>query len=75
MRRMISPALIGLGTFLIVAGVLIKAYAIPTLAMVPMNYDSTTYLEATGATIFNSDPEVLAPETHDLVITLPHRRG
>ena len=50
MRRIISPILIGLGTFLIVAGVLIKAYAIPTLAVVPMNYDSTTYLEAKDAT-------------------------
>ena len=69
MRRIISPILIGLGTFLIVAGVLIKAYAIPTLAVVPMNYDSTTYLEAKDATIFNSDPDVLAPESVDLEIS------
>lgn len=69
MRRIISPVLIGVGTFLIVAGVLIKAYAVPTLAVVPMNYDSTTYLEAKGATVFNSDPDVLAPETVDLEIS------
>ena len=69
MRRILSPVLIGLGTFLIVVGVLVKAYAVPTLAVVPTNYDSTTYLEAKGATIFNSDPDVLAPETVDLDIS------
>jgi hypothetical protein len=69
MRRFLSPALIGVGTFLIVAGVLVKAYAIPQLAVVPTNYDSTTYLEAEDAQIFNSDPEVLAPETVDLAIS------
>ncbi len=69
MRRILSPVLIGVGTFLIMAGVLVKVYAVPTLAVVPTNYDSTTYLEAKGATIFNSDPEVLAPETVDLEIS------
>ena len=69
MRRIFSPVLIGLGTFLIVVGVLVKAYAVPTLAVVPTNYDSTTYLEAKGATIFNSDPDVLAPEIVDLEIS------
>lgn len=69
MRRILSPALIGLGTFLVVAGVLVKAYAVPTLSVVPSNYDSTTYLEAEDATIFNSDPDVLAPETVDLEIS------
>ncbi len=69
MRRFLSPALIGLGTFLIVVGVLVKVYAVPTLAVVPANYDSTTFLEAKGATIFNSDPEVLAPQTLDLEIS------
>ena len=69
MRRIFSPVLIGVGTFLIVAGVLVKVYAVPTLAVVPTNYDSTTYLEAKGATIFNSDPDVLAPETVDLEIS------
>ena len=69
MRRILSPVLIGLGTFLLVAGVLVKAYAVPQLAVVPTNYDSTTYLEAEGAQIFNSDPDVLAPETVDLTIS------
>ena len=59
MRRIISPVLIGVGTFLIVAGVLIKAYAIPTLAVVPTNYDSTTYLEAKGATDLQLRPQRL----------------
>lgn len=69
MRRILSPVLIGVGTFLIVAGVLVKLYAVPTLAVVPTNYDSITNLEAQDATIFNSDPDVLAPETVDLEIS------
>jgi hypothetical protein len=69
MRRMTGPVLVGLGVFLIVAAGLVRFYAYPALAKVPGGYDGTTHLEATGAQIFNSDPAVLAPETHDLVIT------
>lgn len=69
MRRMIGPVLVGLGVFLVVAAALARFYAYPALARVPAGYHSTTELEATGAQIFNSDPEVLAPETHDLEIT------
>jgi len=69
MRRILSPALIGLGVFLVVAGVLVKVYAVPTLEVVPSNYDEVTYLEAEDATIFNTDPDVLAPETVDLEIS------
>jgi hypothetical protein len=69
MRRLIGPTLVGLGVFLIVAAALARIYAYPALAKVPAGYHSTTHLEAIGAQIFNSDPEVLAPETHDLVIT------
>jgi hypothetical protein len=69
MRRILSPVLIGVGTFLVVIGVLVKAYAVPTLAVVPTNYESTTNLVAEDATIFNSDPDVLAPETVDLAIS------
>ncbi len=69
MRRLIGPTLVGLGVFLIVAAGLARFYAYPALAKVPAGYDGTTHLEASGAQIFNSDPEVLAPETHDLVIT------
>jgi len=69
MRRMSGPVLVGLGVFLIVAAALVRFYALPTLTKVPAGYSSTTHLEATGAQIFNSDPEVLAAETHDLEIT------
>jgi hypothetical protein len=69
MRRMMGPMLVGLGVFLVVAAGLARFYAYPTLAKVPDGYHSETDLEATGAQIFNSDPEVLAPEEHDLVIT------
>ncbi len=69
MRRLIAPTLVGLGVFLIVAAALARIYAYPAVAKVPDGYHSTTDVEAIGAVIFNSDPEVLAPETHDLVIT------
>ena len=69
MRRLIGPTLVGLGVFLIVAAGLARFYAYPALAEVPSGYDGTTELEASGAQIFNSDPAVLASETHDLVIT------
>lgn len=69
MRRMIGPVLVGLGVFLIVAAGLVRFYAYPALAKVPAGYHSTTELEAIGAEIFNSDPDVLAAEVHDLRIT------
>jgi hypothetical protein len=67
MRRLISPVLIGLGTFLIAIGMLVKFYAVPTLEVVPTNYESTTHLEAKDATIFNR--QELRPETVDLAIS------
>ncbi len=73
MRRIISPVLIGLGTFLIVVGVLVKFYAYPQLAEVPANYDSDTRLEAKDATIFNYAE--LAPETADLRIASLTKAG
>lgn len=69
MRSKIAAVLVGLGVFLIVAAVLVRAYAYPTLARVPANYESTTELEAKGAQVFNSDPKVLKTETTDLTIT------
>ncbi len=69
MRRLIGPILVGAGVFLIVVAAFVRFYAVPTLTTVPSGYNSVTDLEATGAEIFNSDPEVLAAETHDLVIT------
>ncbi|GAB4007379.1 PorA family protein [Nocardioides ultimimeridianus] len=69
MRRTIGTALVGLGVFLVVAAGLIRFYAYPTLATVPPSYDETTLLEAKGAQVFNTDPDVLAPQTTDLTIT------
>lgn len=69
MRRMMGPLLVGLGVFLIVAAGLARFYAYPALAKVPGGYDGETKLEAASAEIFNSDPDVLAPEVHDLEIT------
>lgn len=67
--RLLAPVLIALGAFLLVAAVLVRAYAYPALARVPNNYDSMTYLQGSGVTIFDTDPEVLAPITTDLSIS------
>lgn len=69
MRSKLAAVSVGLGVFLIVAAALVRFYAYPVLANVPPDYEGTTKLEAKGAEIFNSDPEVLAPETSDLDIT------
>jgi len=66
MRRITSSALIGLGAFLIVAAVLVRFYAYPSIAVTPTNYSSDTSLEVKGATIF--DAATLAPITVDLSI-------
>lgn len=68
MRRKIAPVLTGLGVFLIVGAVLVRAYAYPALAKVPTNYEGVTELEAIGAQVFNTNPEVLRAETTDLSI-------
>lgn len=67
MRRLFSTALVGLGAFLIMAAVLVKFYALPSLAITPTNYESTTELRATDATIF--DAAALEPVTSDLAIS------
>lgn len=67
MRRVFSTVLIGLGAFLIMAAVLVKFYAHPNLATLPTNYESTTELQANGATIF--DAATLSPITADLAIS------
>ncbi|GAB3859244.1 DUF3068 domain-containing protein [Nocardioides maradonensis] len=68
MRRSIGTALVGLGVFLVVAAGLTRFYAYPTLATVPTHYDEVTSLESHGAQVFNTDPDVLAPQTTDLRI-------
>ncbi|GAA4096056.1 DUF3068 domain-containing protein [Nocardioides kongjuensis] len=69
MRSKLAAVSVGLGVFLIVAAALVRFYAYPVLATVPPDYEGVTKLEATGAEVFNSDPEVLAPETTDLDIS------
>lgn len=54
MRRFLGPVLIGFGAFLLVAAVLLKFYAYPKLAVAPIDQDSVTRTEATGATIFDT---------------------
>lgn len=66
MRRLIGPALVGLGVFLIVAAALARFYAYPALAKVPASYESTTTLEAEGAQVLNFS--TYESETHDLSI-------
>lgn len=68
MRKLASVS-VGVGVFMIVAAVLVRFYAYPTLATVPATYDGVTELESSGAQIFNSDPEVLKTETWDLDIS------
>jgi hypothetical protein len=67
MRKILSHVLIGLGAFLLLVGVLVKFYAYPNLAKVPVNYESTTLLSATGATIL--DPATLKEVTTDLSVS------
>lgn len=66
MRSKIAAVAVGFGVFMIVAAVLVRAYAYPTLATVPADYKGTTQLEAIGAQILNF--ETYQPETHDLSI-------
>ncbi|GAA1543008.1 DUF3068 domain-containing protein [Nocardioides humi] len=69
MRSKLAAVAVGLGVFLIVAAALVRFYAYPVLATVPPDYEGVTKLSAEDAEIFNSDPEVLAPETTDLDIS------
>ncbi|MBS4754393.1 DUF3068 domain-containing protein [Nocardioides sp. zg-ZUI104] len=68
MRSKLASVFVGLGVFLIVAAILVRFYAYPSLAKTPTDYESITKLEALDAQIFNSDPDVLAAETTDLSI-------
>lgn len=69
MRTKIASTAVGLGVFFIVAAALVRFYAYPTLAQVPADYEGVTDLEATGAEVFNTNPDVLATETTDLSIS------
>jgi hypothetical protein len=66
MRRFAAPILIGLGAFLLIAAALLKFYAYPQVAVAPIDQDSVTYLEAEGATVF--DTSTLSEITVDLEV-------
>lgn len=67
MKRMLGPALVGLGVFLVVAAGLVRFYAYPALADLPEDFESVTDLSAEGAQVLSY--ETFAAETHDLEIT------
>ena len=66
MRRFLGPLLFGLGAFLLVAGLLLKFYAYPRVAVAPIDQNSVTKLQATGAEIF--DTTTLKPLSTDLSV-------
>lgn len=66
MRRLLGPILVGIGAFLVVTGVLSRFYAYPALAVAPIDQNSVTSLEATGATIF--DLSTLKEVTTDMSV-------
>jgi hypothetical protein len=53
MRGRLGTVLIGLGAFLLVAAVVLRAYAYPKLAVAPIDQNSETVLDGPGATVFD----------------------
>ena len=66
MRRFLGPLLFGLGAFLLVAGLLLKFYAYPRVAVAPIDQNSITKLEAVDAEVF--DTSTLKPLMTDLAV-------
>jgi DUF3068 family protein len=66
MRRLLGPILIGVGVFLVVAGLLARFYAYPALAVAPKDQNSVTMLEAKDATIL--DLSTLREVTTDMSV-------
>jgi hypothetical protein len=66
MRRLLGPILVGIGAFLVVAGLLARFYAYPALAVAPMDQNSVTMLEAKDATIL--DLSTLREVTTDMSV-------
>lgn len=62
-----APILAGVGALLIVMAGMIHFYAVPKLAVAPVDVNTVTQLEAKGATLF--DTGTLKPITTDLAIT------
>jgi hypothetical protein len=48
MRKAIGWVLVGLGTFLLIGGLLLRFYAAPSLKTTPLSVSSTTYLSGTA---------------------------
>jgi hypothetical protein len=65
-RPLLGAILAGLGALLVVVGLMVHFYVVPKLAVAPIDQNSVTSLEATGATVF--DTATLAPITTDLSI-------
>lgn len=66
MRRLVSPILVGLGVFVLIAVALVKFYAYPRVAVAPLDQNSVTSLSATDAVIFDTNPSVLDETVTDL---------
>jgi hypothetical protein len=66
MRRFGGPILVGVGSFLLVVGLMARFYAYPALAIAPIDQNSVTLLEAPGATIL--DTATLREVTTDLSV-------
>ena len=66
MRRLLGPILVGVGAFLVIAGLLARFYAYPALAVAPMDQNSVTRLEAKDATIL--DLSTLQEVTTDMKV-------
>ncbi|WP_162598541.1 DUF3068 domain-containing protein [Nocardioides gilvus] len=69
MRGKLGPILSGIGGFLLIMGVLLNVYAYPRLATAPADQNSTSVLSGPDATVFDSDPTVLAEFQTNLTTT------
>jgi hypothetical protein len=65
-KPVLGAVLAGLGTLLFVVGLLVRFYVVPQLAVVPIDQNSITTLEAKNATLF--DTATLSPITTDLTV-------
>lgn len=69
MRGKLGPILSGVGGFLLVLGILLNVYAYPRLATAPIDQDSISILNGPNATVFDTDPAVLAEISTELTTT------
>jgi len=63
MRRIVGLVLLGLGAFLLTMAALLKWYAYPTLAVVPLDQDSVTISTGEGMTYFSAADRVEKTDT------------